>query len=323
MAESSITLNNGVGGSNVATYQDTSQKMHQEVIVQTQGSGTDPVSVNSANPLPVSATGNVAAGVADAGNGVKVAGVYKASPPTYADGNRCDLQVDTNGNLKVNIVAGANAGGTSSNFNSAFPTPGTAIGASDGTNMKPLLVDGSGNVKVNIAAGGVAAATDNSAFTAGVGTGLPVMAVFNDSISNAVSGDLAVPRMTVNRQLLVASQGTTTGGWTPFQLISAATTNATSLKASAGTIGSIICGNTGAVAFLKLYNKASAPTVGTDTPLHTICIPGNSAGAGFSYPIPAGLSFSTGLAFAVTGAMAVADTTAVALNQVCVSIGYL
>jgi hypothetical protein len=150
------------------------------------------------------------------------------------------------------------------------------------------------------------------------------MGVFNDSMSNLTTGDAGVPRMTAARQMLVATQAAALGGWTPFQLISAATTNATSLKASPGAIGSIICGNVGATqAFLKLYNKASAPTVGSDTPVHTIIIPGNTTGAGFSYPIPAGLAFSTGIAFAITGAMTVADTTAVALAQVCVSIGYI
>lgn len=38
--------------------------------------------------------------------------------------------------LDVNITGGAGAGGTSSNFGSAFPSAGTAIGASDGTNMQ-------------------------------------------------------------------------------------------------------------------------------------------------------------------------------------------
>lgn len=42
---------------------------------------------------------------------------------------------------------GGGGGGTSSNFGATFPTAGTAAGASDGTNMQPLLVDGSGNLK--------------------------------------------------------------------------------------------------------------------------------------------------------------------------------
>ena len=114
------------------------------------------------------------------------------------------------------------------------------------------------------------------------------------------------------------------GGWSPYALVSAATTNATSLKATPGSLGSIICGNIGTtVAYLKLYNKASAPTVGTDVPVHTIMIPGNTAGAGFAYPIPAGLSFSTGIAFADHWADDLHQIpTAVGLDQVCVNLGY-
>lgn len=55
---------------------------------------------------------------------------------------------DSNGNLKVNVAAGGGSGGTSSTFGAAFPGTGTAAGATDGTDMQPLLVDGSGNLKV-------------------------------------------------------------------------------------------------------------------------------------------------------------------------------
>lgn len=48
------------------------------------------------------------------------------------------------------ISGGGGGGGTSSNFGAAFPTAGTAAGASDGTDMQPLLVDGSGNLKVTL-----------------------------------------------------------------------------------------------------------------------------------------------------------------------------
>jgi len=46
--------------------------------------------------------------------------------------------VDLTHGLPVNIVAGAGAGGTSSNYGAAFPTAGTAIGLTDGTNMRAL-----------------------------------------------------------------------------------------------------------------------------------------------------------------------------------------
>lgn len=51
------------------------------------------------------------------------------------------------GGVPVYLLNGG-GGGTASNFGVAFPASGTAVGASDGTNMQPLLVDGSGNLKV-------------------------------------------------------------------------------------------------------------------------------------------------------------------------------
>lgn len=358
-SEVTVALNPGSGGAAVAAYSDASSRVHQEVVVQTQNGTSDPVSVSAANPLPVVQTGPLLAGsaaigtvalnaalpagannigsvnqgtppwqmggdvanaTADSGNPVKVGGIYNTTPPVYTNAQRANLQTDVNGNLKVNIAAGQNAGGTSSNFSSAFPAAGTAVGASDGTNMKPFLVDGSGNLKVNIAAGGVAASTDNSAFSAGAGLGLPMMGVFNDSIANASSGDVAVPRITATRQLYVVPQANVIGGWSPGHLVSAASTNATSVKASAGSLGSIYASNSGAgFAYVKFYNKASAPTVGTDTPVYVLGLP---AGGGGSHEIPAGLAFSTGIAFAITGGAADSDATATAASQVVLSYSF-
>lgn len=114
----------------------------------------------------------------------------------------------------------------------------------------------------------------------------------------------------------VASQ--TTGGATSFRLISAATTNATNIKASAGTLYALSAFNNGAsAAYLKIYNKATAPTVGTDTPVATIMIPA-SGGVVLSLN-DIGMALGTGIGYAITGAMADADTTAVAAAQVAVN----
>lgn len=53
--------------------------------------------------------GNLGAGVADAGNPVKVGGKYSTTPPTYTDGQRGDLQIGTRGSLRVELF---NAGNT-------------------------------------------------------------------------------------------------------------------------------------------------------------------------------------------------------------------
>src|SRR5574343_139784 len=115
----------------------------------------------------------------------------------------------------------------------------------------------------------------------------------------------------------------TSGGATPYKLISAATTNATSVKASAGQLYSIIAiGTTANIRYLKFYNKASAPTVGTDVPVLTIPVPGNTQGAGVAIHFTVGTVFSTGLAFAITAGVTDADSAAVGANDVIVNLTY-
>lgn len=105
------------------------------------------------------------------------------------------------------------------------------------------------------------------------------------------------------------------------RLLSAgASTNATSVKASAGTVRQIGGRNAAASSrYLKLYDKASAPTVGTDTPRKTIHLP---ATADFVLDMEA--YFGTGIAFALTTAAADNDTGALtAADVVCFYVDYL
>jgi hypothetical protein len=95
------------------------------------------------------ATGTASTGVTAVGP----IGKYNSSPITITDGQFAGIQLDANGYLKVNTAAGAAAGGTSSNFGSAFPTPGTAIGAKNGANMVNLTADGSNYLNVDCASG--------------------------------------------------------------------------------------------------------------------------------------------------------------------------
>lgn len=105
------------------------------------------------------------------------------------------------------------------------------------------------------------------------------------------------------------------------RLLSAvATTNATSVKAGNGTVTRITGYNAAASPrYLKLYDKASAPTVGTDTPRKTIYLP---AATGFVFDMND--YFGQGVAFAITGAAADNDTTAVAAGDIlCLNVDYV
>lgn len=110
---------------------------------------------------------------------------------------------------------------------------------------------------------------------------------------------------------------------TASNINSAATTNATAVKTSAGTLFSLNAFNNGAgAAYVKLYNKASAPTVGTDVPVLVIPVPAGSQNQPFTFGT-LGHRFTTGIALAITGGPNDNDTTAVAAAQVKVLTGYV
>lgn len=102
----------------------------------------------------------------------------------------------------------------------------------------------------------------------------------------------------------------------------AASTNATSVKGSAGRVYFVDCVNaSAAMRFLKLYNKATAPTVGTDTPFATFAIP---AGQRLSVNwADIGLYLSAGIAYAFTTGAPDADTGALTANDIVgLNVGY-
>jgi hypothetical protein len=114
---------------------------------------------------------------------------------------------------------------------------------------------------------------------------------------------------------------------TTWHLVAAATTNATSVKAAAAVLYSCQMSGIGAgPAYLKIFNKASAPTVGTDTPVITLIIPAAATaanGAGSNVQFAAGgVALGTGFAAAVTGGLPDADATAVAAATYVVNCQY-
>lgn len=105
-------------------------------------------------------------------------------------------------------------------------------------------------------------------------------------------------------------------------LSAAASTNPTSVKASAGNLHRVRGNNANAAKrYLKFYNKATAPTVGTDTPVLTFEL---AASAPFDIDLGArGQFFSTGIAYAITTAAADADTGVLTAGDItCMNITY-
>lgn len=112
-------------------------------------------------------------------------------------------------------------------------------------------------------------------------------------------------------------------GTTAYKLISTASTNANVVKNRGGNLYSIVAiGLTSTVRYLKIYSKATAPTVGTDVPLMTIPVPANTQGAGIAIPFSMGVNFPLGIAIAITSGSADNDTGAVGAGDVIVNLTY-
>jgi hypothetical protein len=129
---------------------------------------------------------------------------------------------------------------------------------------------------------------------------------------------------TVSTVTAVTTAGTPAAPATPYTLNSAASTNAALVLTGTSGLQAFYATNTGAAAaFVKLYNKATAPTVGTDTPAMLIPVPAAVGGVPGTAPLPIGFSgfrFALGLGIAITGGAADSDTTAVAAGQVKVML---
>jgi hypothetical protein len=125
---------------------------------------------------------------------------------------------------------------------------------------------------------------------------------------------------TVTTVTNVTTAGTPLAPATPYILNSVAGTNGALILTGTSGLHAFYATNTGAsVAFVKLYNKATAPTVGTDVPAMILPVPAAVGGVPGVCTLPIGFNgfrFALGLGIAITGLVADTDTTAVAAGQV-------
>jgi hypothetical protein len=147
-------------------------------------------------------------------------------------------------------------------------------------------------------------------------TGTAVITLRATDGNSYVGLDAPIPAGTAS----IGFVGITPGTGTSYTLVTAASTNAASIKSTAGALTEITISNvTATPIFVKLYNKASAPTVGTDVPVWTIPVAANS-----SYATELGLMgkrFATGIAIAATAAAPATDV-AVAVAGVQINATY-
>lgn len=188
-----------------------------------------------------------------------------------------------------------------------------------GTQKVTLSSDSTGQVKLATGANTIGALTANQsvnvaqmngvATTMGngvAGTGVQRVAIASDNTAFSVN---ATPK------------SATSGGLSMTTLNAAASTNGTNVKASAGTLYAVEAFNNAAYdIFLKFYNLATTPTVGTSTIVRRYKIPAGG-GVVINYG-DIGVAFGTGIAFATTKLQADADTTALVAGDLHLNVNY-
>ncbi len=124
----------------------------------------------------------------------------------------------------------------------------------------------------------------------------------------------------------IAPSAATTGGATPAGAVAPNNTTGVSLKGTPGSVYGVQLGGIGSgPAYLKLYDKATAPTCGTDTPIKRLIIPAASTaalGGGSNISFPAGVAFTLGIGYCVTTGITDADTTAPAASTLLINIDW-
>jgi|SRR5215471_805267 len=111
----------------------------------------------------------------------------------------------------------------------------------------------------------------------------------------------------------------TAGGFSVFHVSSAASTNATNIKASAGQVyGWYISNSNAAARKVAFHNTSGTPTAGSSI-FFTLVIPGASAANVFN---AYGIAFSTGIGITTVTGLADSNATAVAADDLNINIFY-
>lgn len=108
-------------------------------------------------------------------------------------------------------------------------------------------------------------------------------------------------------------------GLSVFRAVGLTTTGQVAKDAPARLFGWYLANSGATGAFVKLFDSASAPTVGTDAPIATLFVP---PGAAISSEHPNGVAFAHGIAVAATVAAADSDATAPAAGTVSIDLFY-
>lgn len=313
--------------------------------------GASAVSMTTAGEVRVNvSSGGIAAAVEDAvaaggEDGIMVLAVRRdaASSGVSADGDFAALSVDSTGALRVSGSAGttqytedaASAGAESLVLCGAVRQDTIASSTSADGDYASLKLNNVGRLYVDASVSSVPANQSiNNAQINGVtplmgngvtGTGSQRVTIASDNtaftVNAAQSGTFTVqPGNTANTTpWLTTPTPATAGGLSVSHLVSAATTNATNVKASAGQLyGWYIYNSNAAARKVAFHNTAGTPTAGASV-IFAIVIPPLSGANVFT---DVGIPFATGIAFTTVTDLTDAGATAVAASDLIINLFY-
>jgi hypothetical protein len=330
-----LTSLNEVNGVNFTLGQKTAANSLPVALPSDQftAASTQPAFTSPAVTVADRATGAINATAPS--SAMYAAGSFNSTLPTLTTGQMGALQLTTKGEQLVSLsTGGTSVGITAASVQPTFATAALTV-ADRATGASAAAVPSS------IMYAGATFTTTQPTVTSGQLVGLQttsrgallVSLASADNTATAAGfvkltdGTTAVPVKAASTAV-AATDAAMVVGLSPnmspssSDINSAATTNATSIKASAGTVFSVTASNTGAAAaFVKLYNLATAPTVGTSVPVLTISVPASGT-VTVNYGT-FGKRYTTGIALAITNLAADTDTTAVAAAQVKVQTSYV
>lgn len=294
------TLNSGTGGDVIATDDVAGVKYQRVKLVDGTEDGTAAIPGDATNGLLVNLGANndvtVTSGTITLGAGAATIGALTA-------------------NQSVNIAQ----------MNGVTVTMGNGISGT-GVQRVTLASDSTGQVTLAAGSATIGALTANqsvnnaqvSGTAISVGNGVSGTGVQRVTLASDSTGQVALATGT-NTVGNVGLATRTTGGLTTFHLVSAATTNATVVKASAGQLyGYYIYNNNAAMRKVAFHNSASAPTAGASI-FFTINVPPNSA-ANVSFEM--GIAFSAGIGITMVTDNTDAGATAVAAGDLTANLWY-
>lgn len=265
--------------------------------------------VSAAKPLPVDVKNS----------SIAVTGTVTAnqgSPPWQVQSNSANIATQT---TAAAIQTGIELiDDTIATTGAAITGKGQAVSGTDGTNARILKTDTNGELQVDVLtlpSVTISTFPDNEPFN------------LNQIGGNAVSTGNGTSGTGVQR-VTIASDSTgsigpvplTSGGTSISRTVSAASTNATNVKASAGQVYQVVASNVNAEErYVHLYDTSGTPTCNASI-IATFIIPGATTGGGTNVTLNPGAAFGTGIGFCIT--TAVDGTGSVSANETVLNIFY-